>query len=1141
MQLLLDHGADINDGREDHVWTPLMMAASEGHIEAMTMLLKRQSGSADINACASEDGTALTLAIACGEADAVSFLIRNNADPNLTGPGMEPPLALAASTGNETLVKMIMDAGGYQNTTSPAYGSALAAAASSSNLQILQTVFQADRSSPSRQSALEQAAAVTSKEIVDYLLRSGPGLQCDTAFTKAATKGADDILDMLWQYSRGAISQQSKDLSLYTATDFELSSTVKLLLAMRASPDAEGEGYGTALTAAAYDGTIDLVTMLLDAGAHIRHPAGYPLQAAASQGHNDMVTLLLSRGANVNEMSPKHDSGTALHAACVSGFGDTVDLLLSHRADPNLGSGTLSCPIIAATRNANSRIVKMLVDAGVNVNVFGGPDNSTPLINAAMKLPVASLKTLVERGHAFVNQVNKDFDTALKISAVMGDDECVGYLLGIGADVFHREGHNGTALHAAAAQGSADCCRLLLAHRASPSVSAGPYHSVIQAAASSGDVETMKLILGADPQLDVNVRGGKHGTPLHAAAMQSDTRCLKMLLDKGADANVVIGEHGTVLQTAAFTGCNKNVGILIEHGADVNAVAGKHGTALQAAALKCTKSTLQALLNAGAKLEVDDGKNTPQSKKNGKYGSALAAAAARWDTEPLEFLLEKEGWSTGTTGAYRQALETAAKYNYHDLFRLIVRSKGGKTIPKKVKSKLRHEVRKRDETDDGDDNSDFGDDVVFNEQDSDDEESDYEDSDDDEEEEEDKDENKHEDEHEDEYGDKENGDMRVQEPRPAPPAAVMQGRAGTTGQGVLGNLSRPQTNKIFGSNDYDPPPGYGSVPQAQFSPPPSSTFQPPNLVIGRQPLENQQQEHTTGGHNQAYGQTSRAPEVKPQYRAYNIDTPPAPSAYQTYISNGPNAATAYHPYNSNGKHEYAQNRDTVGYTSVGGTNQARSPDPQFGGYVASEHKQGDRIIQDNAGYNQHAYAARSDKTTATINSPDATASSRHNSYQQTSRNMSSNYNNNYVQQSQLHQPSASDSGNATPRYDAQSRGSYDSRDPTNYNTHTPSSCAAPQDSYADYQYSPPSQQQSRGFEPQHQPSGSFNSQPQQPRGSEPQPQRYGGLSRKPVPTQIQAPSSNAGAVEDEKSHDHGGLDRYSRYSSGYDVSQYRNY
>jgi ankyrin repeat protein len=1213
MQLLLDHGADINDGRQDHVWTPLMMAASRGEIEAMTMLLSRKSGPADIHACASDDGTALTVAIAAGEADAVSHLINYKADPNLTGPGLEPPLALAASTGNDILVKMIMDAGGYHNTTSPAYGSALAAAASSSNLKIVQTIFQVDRSLPSRQSALERAAEVASKEIVDWLLRSGPGLQCDTAFTKAAAKGADEILNMLWQYSRGAISQQSKDLSLYTATDFELNSTVKLLLAMRANPDAEGDEYGTALTAAAYDGTTDLVTMLLDAGAHMRHPAGYPLQAAASQGHDKMVTLLLSRGANVNEISPKHDNGTALHAACVSGFEDTVDLLLKHRADPNLGTGPLSCPIIAATSNANTRMVEMLVNARVNVNVFGGHDNTTPLIYAAMFLPVASMKTLVERGRAFVNQVDRDGDTALKMSAVMADSECVEYLLGVGADVFHHEGRNGTALHAAAARGSAACCRLLLAHRASPSVPAGRYHSVIQAAASSGDAETMKLILQADPRLDINVRGGEHGTPIHAAAMQYDTQCLKILLDKGADANVVVGEHGTVLQTAAFTGCNKNVGILIKHGVDVNAVTGKHGTALQAAALKCSKSTLEALLDAGAKLEVDNGLNTPNSRKNGRYGSALAAAAARLETGPLQFLLKKEGWSIGLTGAYRQALETAAKYNRRVSFRLIVRSKGGKSINKKVRVKLREQIKKRAKTDDGDYNSDFGDDVVFNEQDTDDDDylEDYYEED------------------EDEDDDEGNGDRVMNESTSAPSALVMQESTGAIGSRGLGDLSRSQTTYNSGSNGYGTsagygpspgygqPPGHGSVARAQVSPPPGSTVQPPNPTIARRPLGNQQQEYTTSGHNQAYGQATRAPDDKPQYPAYN-NTPPAPSVYQAYGGNEPTTAAAYHPYNSNTQPEFAANRDAAGHTNVAGTNQGRSSEPQFGGYGAPEHRQGAQNIHDNTDYNQHAYGTRPDETTATINNPDATASSGYNSYQKTSRDAPSNYNNQHDQHSQLHEPSVSSSRNVTPGYDTQPGASYGSSDPTSYNSHTPSSYAAPQSSYAAPQssyaapqssyaapqssyagsgYTPPSQQQSRGFD----------SQPQQSRGLESQPQGYGGLSRKPIATQSPAPSSSAGGyaaaagtgavaggaggymlydaaqneenegeeddqhlayeepeeeeqeeeeevveeeeeeadeeapVEDEESYDHGGYGGYGGHSGGYDGSQYGNY
>lgn len=166
------------------------------------------------------------------------------------------------------------------------------------------------------------------------------------------------------------------------------------------------------------------------------------------------------------------------------------------------------------------------------------------------------------------------------------------------------------------------------------------------------------------------------------------------------------------------------------------------------------------MLDAGAKLEVDDSKNTLESKKNGKYGSALAATAARYDTEALVFLLEQVDWSTGFEGAYRQALEMAAKYNHHGSFCLIVRSKGSITILGKVKAKLRQEMKKRYKANDGDDNSDFGDDVVFNEQDTNDDE-DYK---------------------EDEAEDEENEDQSVEESKQALSAPVTQRSPDLTGE-----------------------------------------------------------------------------------------------------------------------------------------------------------------------------------------------------------------------------------------------------------------------------------------------------------------------------------------------------------------------
>jgi hypothetical protein len=212
--------------------------------------------------------------------------------------------------------------------------------------------------------------------------------------------------------------------------------------------------------------------------------------------------------------------------------------------------------------------------------------------------------------------------------------------------------------------------------------------------------------------------------------------------------------------------------------------------------------------------------------------------------------------------------------------------------------------------------------VVFNEQDTDDEE-DYEDD-------------------EVEDDDEENEDKRVEESNPAPSAQVTHGSPDLSGQRGVGNLSGPQTSNNLGSNGhgpssgYGPPAGYDSTPQAQFSLPPSSTSQQPNSVIDRRSIGNQQQRYSMSGHTQSYSQTSRAPDAKPQYRAYSIGSPPAPSAYQAYGSNGIDAPKSQHLYSSNGQHDYAQNRGTNINANVGGETQQRSPEPQYGAYVAPE-------------------------------------------------------------------------------------------------------------------------------------------------------------------------------------------------------------
>jgi ankyrin repeat protein len=225
--------------------------------------------------------------------------------------------------------------------------------------------------------------------------------------------------------------------------------------------------YGNALTAAAYDGTLPIVTLLLDHAADPNSPHGWPLQIAAAAGHDPIVRLLLARGADINNMhtaNPNFTQGTALQAAVEAGNTNMVALLLEHGADVNLGAGPLAPPIYAATEKAHSAITKLLVEHNVELNILGGEEQSTPLIGAAMYMHVSDLAVLVAAG-ANVDMADVDGDTPLIIAAVCGEPDSVEFLLKHGADVLPVSKMRGiNALQAALENGDRRCLELMIGH-----------------------------------------------------------------------------------------------------------------------------------------------------------------------------------------------------------------------------------------------------------------------------------------------------------------------------------------------------------------------------------------------------------------------------------------------------------------------------------------------------------------------------------------------------------------------------------------------------------------------------------------------------------------------------------------------------
>ncbi|KAF3158492.1 hypothetical protein TWF788_004724 [Orbilia oligospora] len=462
-EVLLNSGAKIDDGQDAGDQTPLAMAAYKGHCRVMIKLLDR---GANPNALA-EGRPVINEAIVSGNLEAVQLLVEHGAilaqdDNDDDNPA---PLALSALLSDLTMFAYLLDACA-DKIPHKEYNKALISSASAGRLEVTKRLLQFNHDVVTFQAALEAAADEENWEIVLLILESSRGLDCDDVFSQIATSSEqqDRLLTAIWKHTNGVISQETIDESLYEAVDIEKESTVKLLLEeFGANANATGAEYGNALTAAAFDGTVDIVRMLLDHNADVNSPNGWALQTAAEQGHLDVVELLVERGANVNACldEGKFGLGTALQGACEAGQDDVVAFLLKHGADPNVGAGPETCPIIAACRRGEADILKLLIDAGATIDRFGGPDMSSPLINAAGSLYKDSVERLLNAG-ADINLADQDGDTALIVAANVGDAELVAFLLEKGADITHVSKRKVNALQTAMNAGATECVDVLI-------------------------------------------------------------------------------------------------------------------------------------------------------------------------------------------------------------------------------------------------------------------------------------------------------------------------------------------------------------------------------------------------------------------------------------------------------------------------------------------------------------------------------------------------------------------------------------------------------------------------------------------------------------------------------------------------------
>lgn len=600
IQLFVDKGADFTRPEL------LIYAAASGKKAIVELLLAK---GADVNQIDRYDTNALWLAARDGHADIVALLLDKNADAGIALKDGTTPLHVAAT---KEIAARLLQRGARLNAATKDGLTPIAAAVYRGDKAV--AVFP-DSKEPTHN--VDTLVALGHELVLRRLLKieplpkvkhkaAYPPLHLAARFGQAKT--AQVLLkhgvDVNATRSTGILgyrhdAPEGSEAALHLAAQHGQLAMVELLIEAKATvndtmTDLQHTGDNFTPLLLAFDsGHVEVVKRLAKANGLPRidgaQNAAALLPRAVKNRHPAMVKLLLDEGAPLDAKLAPNDT-TVLHLAAGTGDLELVKWLVGKKFNVNTPDQHGWTPMLRAVEHGHLAVVEYLLACGADVKI------GLPLHAAASGGHVPIVKLLVDKGVNLDVFNDNPFNqrTALGYAATAGHLDVMKLLRAKGASVSKDVG----LLHQAAFHGKREVAGFLVDHGVSVEEFLPDGYQMYYGWVQPRQLSMVAFFVEKDPaklkgkyfdHVIAEINGKKPfaivgGRPLQAAVAGQRHAVAALLLDKGASSKVLFPNGATPLHLAASLGDVKMAALLLTHGADVNARDGQGRTPLQVAA-----------------------------------------------------------------------------------------------------------------------------------------------------------------------------------------------------------------------------------------------------------------------------------------------------------------------------------------------------------------------------------------------------------------------------------------------------------------------------------------------------------------------------------------------------------------------------